>query len=61
MIDLFLAAPCSKSTKRVKPNGNINTELAKVLYFVWGKILFFTKVKFFLIIFFLETFFKLQE
>ena len=35
---------CSKSTKSMKPNGNISTELAKVLSFVWEKLLFYREV-----------------
>ena len=40
----------SMSMKSMKPNGNISTESAKVLYFVWEQILFYTvKVKVFLL------------
>ena len=40
---------CSKSTKSMKPNGNISTEWAKVLSFVWEKVLFYREVMCFLI------------
>ena len=40
---------CSKSTKSMKPNGNISTEWAKVLSFVWEKLLFYREVICFLI------------
>ena len=40
---------CSKSTKTMILNGNISTEWAKVLSFVWEKVLFYRKVIFFLI------------
>ena len=40
---------CSKSTKSMKPNGNISTEWAKVLSFVWEKVLFYREVICFLI------------
>ena len=33
----------------MKPNGNITTKWATVLYFVWEKVLFYTKVKVFLL------------
>ena len=46
---LFLAAPALKSTKSMKPNGNISTKWTKVLYFVWEKVLSCTKVKVFLL------------
>ena len=43
--DLFyFLQHCSKSTKSMKPNGNISAKWAKVLYFVWEKVLFYTKV-----------------
>ena len=35
---------CSKSTKSMKPNGNISTEWAKVLSFIWEKVLFYREV-----------------
>ena len=35
---------CSKSTKSMKPNRNISTEWAKVLSFVWEKVLFYREV-----------------
>ena len=37
---------CSKSTKSMKPNGNISMEWAKVLAFLWEKVLFWREVKF---------------
>ena len=40
---------CSKSTKSMKPNGNISTEWAVVLSFVWEKELFHREVIYFLI------------
>ena len=40
---------CSKGTKSMKPNGNISTEWAKVLSFVWEKELFHREVICFLI------------
>ena len=40
---------CSKSTRSMKPNGNISTECAKVLSFVWEKELFHREVICFLI------------
>ena len=33
-----------ESTKSMKPNGNISTEWAKVLFFVWEKLLFYREV-----------------
>ena len=44
----FSFISCS-STKSMKPNGNINTKWAIVLYFAWEKVLFYTKVKVFLL------------
>ena len=44
---LFMA--CSKRTKSMKPNGNISTKWAKCHYFVWKKVLFYTKIKVFLL------------
>ena len=35
---------CSKSTKSMKPNGNISTEWAKVLSIVYEKLLFIEKL-----------------
>ena len=32
---------CSRSTKSMKPNGNISTEWANVLSFAWEKLLFY--------------------
>ena len=58
---------CSKSMKSMEPNENIKMKWATVLYFVWEKVLFYTKVKVFILYSFLsittfwETFFKLQE
>ena len=43
---LFSCSTCSKSTKSKKPNGNISTDWAKVLSFVWEKVLFYTEVTF---------------
>ena len=40
---------CSKSTKSMKPNGNISTEWPKVLSFVWENVLFCREVICFLI------------
>ena len=40
---------CSKSTKSMKPNGNISTEWAKVLSFILEKLLFYRQVMCFLI------------
>ena len=40
---------CSKSTNSMKPNGNISTQWAKVLYFVWQKVLFHIEIKVFLL------------
>ena len=40
---------CSKSAKSMKPNGNISTEWAKVLSFVWESVLFYREVICFLI------------
>ena len=37
---------CFKSTKSKKPDEKINTEWAKVLSFVWEKVLFYTNVTF---------------
>ena len=45
MICSISCSTCSKSTKSMKPNGNINTKCATVLYFVWEKVLFYTKIK----------------
>ena len=49
---------CSKSTKGMKPNGNISTEWAKVLSFVWEKLVFYREVIFFLINNLFENFFQ---
>ena len=35
---------CSKNTKSMKPNWNISTEWAKVLSFVWEKVLFYREI-----------------
>ena len=45
----FYCSTCSISTKNMKPNGNISTEWAKVLSFVWEEILFYREVICFLI------------
>ena len=37
---------CSKTAKSMKPNGNMSMEWAKVLSFVWEKVLFYREVKF---------------
>ena len=47
--DSILYSTCSKSTKSMKPYGNISTKWVKVLYFVWEKVLFSTEVKIFLL------------
>ena len=49
MICSISCSTCSKNTKSMKPNGNISTKWATVLYFVWEKVLFYTKVKVFLL------------
>ena len=51
---------CFKSTKSMRPNGNINTKWAKVLY-LFGKKYFLYQSQVFLLISFLGTFFKLLE
>ena len=43
--------------KNMKPNRNIGTEWAKVLFCVWEDVLFYTQVHVFLLIAFSETFF----
>ena len=51
MISLFLAAHAprgsSKNTNSIKPNGNISMKWPKALPFVWEKVLFKQKLKFF--------------
>ena len=59
MMPLLHHLLCSKSTKSMKANRNISTEWAKVLSFVWEKVLCYRKVIYFLIKTSLETFFKL--
>ena len=49
MICFISCSTCSENTKSMKPNGNITTKWATVLYFVWEKVLFYTKVKVFLL------------
>ena len=51
----------SPKHKNMKPNRNIGTEWAKVLFCVWEDVLFYTQVNVFLLIAFSETFFVLQE
>ena len=47
LVSWFLyCSTCSKSTKSMKPNGNISMEWAKVLAFLWEKVLFWREVKF---------------
>ena len=45
----FYCGTCSKSTKSMKPNGNISMEWVKALSFVWEKVLFYREVICFLI------------
>ena len=40
MVSLFLAAPAPRVLKSNKPNGNISTDWAKALSFVWEKVLY---------------------
>ena len=47
MICSIYCSTCSKSTKSMKPNGNISTKWSTVLYFVWEKCYFIEKLKFF--------------
>ena len=47
LVSWFLyCSTCSKSVRSMKPNGNISMEWAKVLSFVWEKVLFYREVKF---------------
>ena len=45
MIYSIFCSIFSKSTKSMKPNGYVSTKWTTVLYFVWEKVLFYTKVK----------------
>ena len=47
----------SPKHENMKPNRNIGTEWAKVLFCVWEDVLFYTQVNVFLLIAFSETFF----
>ena len=46
---LLYCSTCSRRTKSMRHNGNISTVYAKVLSFVWEKVLFYKEVICFLI------------
>ena len=46
VLRFFYCSTCFKSAKSMKPNRNISMEWAKVLSFVWEKVLFYREVKF---------------
>ena len=60
-VRFLYCSTCSKSMKSMKANGNISTEWTKILSFIWEKEPFYREVVCFLLITFLETFFKLRE